>query len=364
MNSSNDSDVYFCDILKQFTEVTTIEVILAVVTALLMPGNIILLLISLKSAYSPNRVYVAALAIVDFAVCLLYIYATVASAFAQAYPNLLQPPQMMLEVGMEIANNLTLTLLVVIAFDRYVAVCHPGRPQLTKPQVTRILLGTIICGLLLALLCRVLILRGHWNLAGIFFCVEWASTILFMSVCYGRLSWALYRRLKMKKKLGVAPTGASLKPNAMQKTDSSAQSGQLKTTFPPGGVCSCHPASAKLNDSASTSTCTAHERTMTEKDTEKDVHELTKVERRVVNNINRLSRTAHLVRTSTMLFLVTFLFFVCWSPFMFTINGVDMPCDLGFCFVLNSVVNPLVFIGLSKQYRGDALKVLNTCQKL
>lgn len=137
MNSSNISDEYYCNDRNQLKEVTLLMVILAIIAAVLLPGNIIILLVSLKSAYSPNRIYIAALAVVDIAICLQYGIATLASALMDTYPDPSQPEEFLLSAWVEIATVITLTLLVVIALDRYAAVCHPGRPKLTKGDKNR-----------------------------------------------------------------------------------------------------------------------------------------------------------------------------------------------------------------------------------
>lgn len=407
------SPVGGCFADTRFWHVDAYEGALTIVTALFMWGNVLVILVCRRSPPSTNHLFMLALAWADIAICTQNIFVTVMGQFTR------DPMAGM--IGMQISAGIlqlgmyyTMSLLAAIALQRYFAVCHPTMRTFSYYRVRRLLVilafGAFVESGLGGMFYWIQLVAGFFYLL----IAAWSLAAFIMLVCYTAVGFALYKRVRLRRKIGggvtytasSAPAETSMGNMADDTVNASvemkeglgdAQASLVKKTEGAFQVPNQHSKCTLLSvrpdvnddnrgtnsgipliniktkvspDSAGESGVQVKVPHVPAEVLQAKLHmetplSLDKVNRTPVEvpvskskALPKSTKSGKMTKTGLTLVVVTALFFVFWVPVWMLSLGFPVPCFLRDLYVLNSLVNPLIYFTMSKQFRDKAVLLL------
>ena len=282
-----------------------------------VPGNsIVIEVYRKKPVKSASNLYILALAVMDWAICMFFV-PLLPLVLDSAIPPAAQE---VWHSCLLFSVLVSIGLLVLIGVDRHRTICRPLCPALgyTKAQVLvgALVVGCAVVSSLTGLIVTypVLIQPYMYFLGGYL-----VLCLIAIGLLYSRIFWSLTQR----KKVGSTPVQAISSAGSTTTTDlSTGASGPVATPVPPGGRPGGQPAASQSQD--------AHK------------------------------KAQHLAKTAKMLAVVTLVFVISYvSPYIlsyFVLHKV--PVHWIFTSYINHVANPIIYSFMNPKFREDMVKVL------
>ena len=305
VNIDNDTD----SDSSRLTSDTAFTVVLRLMCALGIPGNVFVAVVYSQTLNTSTRVYMFALAVVDTLVCL--------SVIVYTDRRLGRVVKLLAFFALNVSVVFSVLVLTFVAMERYVAVC---RPLVFSVSVRRAKIAlTVITAVTFALGTMVTIVRlFELELLYRVLCAMLVITcVVVIVVCYILLALSLIRRVRLAKV-----------QHGIQSIQT--QPGQADELASPKA------ATASCTTSTATSTLTLRER-----------QQLTATK-------SKEAREIQARKDVLLMFVITLVFIICWTPFQ--LKGlVELPvsADLKRIYTINSVVNPFIYSFISSMFRGD-----------
>ena len=303
VNIDNDTD----SDSSRLSSDTAFTVVLRLMCALGIPGNVFVAVVYSQTLKTSTRVYMFALAVVDTFVCL--------SVIVYTDRRLGRVVKLLAFFALNASVVFSVFVLTFVAMERYVAVC---RPLVFSVSVRRAKIAlTVITAVTFALGTMVTIVRlFELELLYRVLCAMLVITcVVVIVVCYILLALSLIRRVRLAK---------------VEHGIQSTQPGQADE------VASTKAATASCTTSTAKSTLTLRER------------------QQLAATKSKEAREVQARKDVLLMFVITLVFIVCWTPFQ--LKGlVELPvsADLKRVYTINSVVNPFIYSFISSMFRGD-----------
>ena len=265
------------------------------------PGNILVIVIYIAKMTTSTRVYMFSLAVADTAICICTIVLTLTSS------HLVKTTIVVLFI-LVVAITFTLFLLVFVSVERLIAVSRPHTFNMDQKRAT-----TYICVFLLCA-ANFTFVNGFaeymkYTMFGVILRTTFLSaSALTIVTCYTIIGVTLLKKAMISRKQ-VADINIEL-PNQFSKISSSA------LTFP------------------------NVQSVVVRADQGKVVHKMTAKQARNIKNM-------------FVLFIITAVFIACWLPIWLHNIGLGISNVVRNIYVVNSVVNPLIYGVTSAMFRED-----------
>ena len=300
---------------------TVENIVLLAISAFGLPGNVLVIAVYLRQMTTSTKVYMFSLAVVDTVVCVCAI--TLSTGLTQYRTTAL-----ITLFVLDTAVNFSMFLLTCVSIERLLAVTRPHTFNMDAQRAKKVLLFLTLA----ALACTV-IKNLISNVKNKLYVIIFVSTliggeVMIMAGSYVVVAIKLFSRRRITKyqrevRRRDGTSGSSMatvssnvcETSADEKDTSNEATGSRDTSF-------------ELDSSSVSQT---HH--VTSKKTARD-------DTRMYKNV-------------TLLFVITVVFVVSWTPQWLNIYGIPVPTMLRRMFVLNSVVNPFIYGVVSAMFRED-----------
>ena len=327
---------------------TTQDVLIAVllVGVLGLPGNVLVMTVYARKMTTSTRVYMFALAVADSAICVCGI------VLSTALTGLVTTKALMYVIDMSLAYSTY--LLAFVSIERLIAVRRPHSFTVNAERAKKALIIIAVASVVFTTVHNAARLMQYEQFQHVFGLSALFACILTMTTCYILIAATLLGRARASRnKIAVQPGSSLSQPRSShiltkveghaRQPDSEASNITMKVirtfedTVPPIDVTTEGKATSRDQSSRTTVPGAATSAPLTT--TNKTVAKQTKTNANV-----------------TLLFITTFVFVVCWIPLSLDSVGVSIPSGMRQLFVINCVVNPIIYGAASAMFREDVRK--------
>ena len=306
--------------LAQAGTLTLETIVLLSIGAIGLPGNVLVIAVYLQQMTTSTHVYMFSLAVADTMVCVGAIVLSTGLADAMTARVTL--------VILDNAINFSVFLLSCVSIERLLAVTRPHTFNMNAQRAKKVLLFLTLPALVSTVLTIIFTNQKNTLYKMILDSIVIGGNVLIMTVSYvvvaikllGRRRKSKYQREVRRRDCTTASSVTTVSANVSEtssdeKDISNDSSGSRDTSF-------------ELDPSSGSQT-----HGVTTKKTTRDDSKLHK-------NV-------------TLLFVITVVFVMFWTPQWLKNFGIPVPTLLRRIFVLNSVVNPFIYGVVSAMFRED-----------
>ncbi|KAI0212011.1 hypothetical protein LSAT2_003100, partial [Lamellibrachia satsuma] len=283
-----------------------LNIAILITCALGLPGNLLLIAVYVRKMTTSTRVYMFALAVADSAVCVCGIVLTTSLS--------LFIPRGVTFYVFDTMISFSMFLLVFVSIQRLMAVRRPHSFN-EKAQRSMIVL-VIIAAISMAhtTVATVAQLLMHITFKQVFLWGTICVCVLIVITCYSLVAATILKRARTSSNhinvMVLSEPGPSTSISCNATEMSPMQNGVSIISF-----------SATSTDMVGT-------------------NQIDATQTKTYNNV-------------LLLFVITVFFIACWLPHWLTGLGISVPEELRRIFILNSVVNPFIYIVASVMFRED-----------
>ena len=323
-NTTNGSSEILQHVLALTTHTTTqgrdsSSLAILLLSALGLPGNVLVLAVYVRQMTTSIRVYMFSLAVADSLACfcvVLFLSVGVTDLVTMlAFSSVINT-----------SFSFSMFLLGFVSIERLVAVKRPHTfnmdPQRAKKYVIII---TVAATIFITLTTVATLMRYDRFVRMSASCVS-ASCTFIMITCYTLMAAALLKKVRAsRKQVGVL----SVTPSSLEGTSRTVIAA-VDT------VCSNDPGPSNIS-------------TMVKG----NVHHGATKSVAAIATSNIKTNQAKAIRNVMMLFIITIVFIACWVPIWLMQMGVYISEAVRRSMIANSVVNPFIYGVASAQFRED-----------
>ena len=292
-------------------------IVLLAIVVIGVPGNVLVIAVYLQQMTTSTQVYMFSLAAADAIVCVGAIILSTGLADAITARITL--------VILDNAINFSMFLLSCVSVERLLAITRPHTFNMNAQRAKKVLLFLTLPALVSTVLTILFQNQKKRLYKVILDCIVTGGNVLIMTGCYvvvaikllGRRRTSKYKREVRRRdcttESSVTTVSANVSETSADEKDTS--SGSRDTSF-------------ELDSSSGLQT---HH--VTSKKTSRD--------------------DSKMYKNVTLLFVITVVFVVSWTPQWLYTFGVPVPTLLRRMFVINSVVNPFIYGVVSAMFRED-----------
>ena len=382
-------------------EITAIIIILCVLSVIGTLGNgLVLYVFSRTVAKLTSTIFILALAITDFITCLVIIPFTVSAIYLEyflTYDIVCKVYQFLITCNVP----LSAFIMVAIAVDRYICICHPFVHIMTVPRAKYILYilasFAIVLGLITALGNGVYeeqlrevnttehvlvnetvqIYTGNCYLSTTILPHEFITTyqkvyssfylisFLIVMVLYGLIysSVTKQRAKRRKQKMGAGKkvvntqcqTDETTIPLNNRNHNQNHDSHRLKVEIEGENV------STSLTKTSSKPLSTSHENGKV--DSQSHPVNRNSSKRQDPNKERRDHDRLANIKTAVMLFIVTLVFIIAFLPaWLMALEVVDFKVVIFYMYFVYNVANPIIYAFMNKMFRENLAKLFGSCR--
>ena len=288
------------------------------VCSLGVPGNVLVIIVYIVNMKTSTRVYMFALALADLAVCLCGIFLT-AIKFATV---------VILIYFISVSINFSVVLLVFVSIERLLAVKRPHTFSNNTRRAKRALIIICVAAAIFTSVSQVAFNMGYKS-----FCLALEISLIsictiVMVICYTLIAIGLLKKVCASRN----------------------QIGNENATRLPQPGCSSAVLSHRGDTARSTNLGPLHTCTKATQN-EQNSATMKPVPSAVTNKTT--VKQANNYKNMFLLFVITFVFVVCWMPTWLNAFGVSVTFEVTRMYVVNSVVNPFIYGVASAMFRED-----------
>ena len=323
-NTSDNSFDFAANVLSEKEDFFIIGVILSVIG---VPGNVLIIAVYVRKLTTSTRVYMFALGMADFAVCCSGIVMTLFRS------NL---PMIIFGITYTFSVWFSMFLLVFVSIERLIAVMRPHSFNVKAERAKKAIIGNVVASVVFTTV-SIAAKQTQYKQVHQFTKLCIILTCMFiMTMCYTVLVLKLLKRRSGSKhhvkeglrtselrSVTVTSTVTTTVENVAdpQETGHSNVSMNIETSSPvPKGLSTISGAMPPASVP------------------------------RTKKNIKNQDNT---YRNVVLLLIISVVFVVCWLPDTISRMGVYIPVGVTRLFLLNSVVNPIIYGLASAMFRKD-----------
>ena len=269
-----------------------------------IPGNLLVIAVYVRKITTSTRVYMFALAVSDLTVCISGIVLTTVK-----FDNI---SQVITLYCAHTSIMFSVFLLAFVSIERLLAVRRPHTFSLSSLRAKRALVVIAVAAAVCILVLTVARIKQYTRLRQVSLAVIIVANVVVMVSCYTLMAVTMLMKVRTaRRNVGVAS----------------------RTPVPgPSTVPAVATVVSKL---AATPDVTSSKN----------------------NSVSVIKKTsanqATTYRFVTELFIITVVFVICWTPLWLSDVGFTVPRELKPMYILNSVVNPFIYSGMSGMFRED-----------
>ena len=328
---------------QKHTEDVPIVVLLLCVLGL--PGNVLVITVYVRKMTTSTRMYMVALAVADSAVCVGMI------VLGTALTGLVTTKVIIYVINMSIFYSVL--LLVFVSIERLIAVRRPHSFTVNTERARKALITIAVAAVVFNTVhnwARLMQYEKFIRVYGLcFICV----CILTMTTCYILIAATLLGRARASRsQITVQPGSYEPRSSHMFQTveDFVRQPGAGLSNITMK-VNIIRP--VKCIDPGPSDVTTKFEETSRVQSSRTTIHGAATSARLSTSN-KTVAKEKKTSANVALLFVITFVFVVCWIPSSLDSMGFSIPREVQLLFILNSVVNPFIYSVASAMFREDA----------
>ena len=269
-----------------------------------IPGNVLVIAVYVRKMTTSTRVYMFALAVSDLTVCISGIVLTTVK-----FDNI---SQVITLYCAHTSIMISVFLLAFVSIERLLAVRRPHTFSLSSLRAKRALVVIAVGAAVCVLVLTVARIKRYTRLRQVFLAVIIVANVVVMVSCYTLMAVTMLMKVRTaRRNVGVARGTPVPGPSTV-------------TTV--ANVVSKLAATADVTSSKN-------------------------------NSVSVIKKTtadqATTYRLMTVLFIITVVFVICWTPLWLSDVGFTVPRELKPMYILNSVVNPFIYSVMSGMFRDD-----------
>ena len=343
-NILNDTFDSGTNIQKQTKDVPIVVVFLGVLG---LPGNVLVMTVYARNMITSTRMYMFALAVADSAVCVGGIVLSTAHAGSVTAKAILYV------INMSIIYSTC--LLVFVSIERLIAVRRPHSFTVNAERARKALIIIAVAAVVFNTVHNWASLMQYEQFIRVYGLCFLSVCILTMTTCYILIAATLLARARASRsQIAVLPGSGPSKPGSSHMFPTVED-----LVRQPGGGASNITMKVKVIGLVECSDHWPSDVTTKFEETSRIHSSRTTIPGAATSA--RLSSTNKTVakekKTSAnvaLLFIITFVFVVCWIPSSLDSMGFSIPREVQLLFILNSVVNPFIYGVASAMFREDA----------
>ena len=323
-NALNNSFDFAANTLPEKEDFRIIGFVLSVLG---FPGNVLIIAVYVRKLITSTRVYMFALGIADFAVCLCGIVMT-----------LFWSQLTMIIFGTIFTFSVTFSmfLLVFVSIDRLIAVMRPHSFNVKAQRAKKAMIGVVVASVVFTAVMITSLATQYNQVHQLTKLCSILTCMFIMATCYTVLVLLLLKRRRGSKHhvkersrpselsyVTVTSTVTTTVENVAvpQETGHSNVSMNIETSSPvPKSLSTISGAMPPVS--------------------------VPRTKKKIKNQDNTY-------RNVVLLFIISVAFVVCWLPDWISSTGIYIPIGVTRLYVLNSVVNPFIYGIASAMFRED-----------
>ena len=337
----------------------TQDVLIVVVLLCLLglPGNVLVMTVYVRKMTTSTRVYMFALAVADSAICVCGI------VLSTALTGSVTTKAMIYVIDMSIGYSTC--LLVFVSIERLIAVRRPHSFTVNAERARKALIIIAVVAVVFTTVHNAERLMQIEQFKEVFGLFVLFGCILTMATCYILIAATLLGRARAtRNQIAVQPGSSPSQPGSSHmfpKVEGLARQ-------PDSGVSNIIM-KVKINrtvedivrpiDPGPSDVTTKVEETSRDQSSRTTVPgaatsaPLTTTNKTVAKQTKTASKERNTGANVALLFIITFVFVVCWIPSSLDRMGFFIPREVQLLFILNSVVNPFIYGVASAMFRED-----------
>ena len=314
--------------IEQTYKMDTLALFLFGVVIVGIPGNVLVVVVYARKLTTSVRMYMLALALTDVLICVSYATTTYMGPASRDGP-VYRTMWLLFNFGVVFS----LLVLTVTAVERYWCIARPHSFTFSPRRGKVALLMTVAVAVAVAtvIVIRVFEMFDLKKTENYYMMLHLGLCTFVILVMYTFLAKELIGRFRRKQvKLNPDTTGMAVEEGVKTQLATSSLSGEppisLRATLDVTSV-SRHQVSPNTKKIAS------------------------------------VDRQTKEVKAALMLCVVTAVFLACWMPVWLKMFHVDVPRDLVRVYVIQSVINPVIYSCMSSAFREDVKQFLSNCRR-
>ena len=293
-------------------------VILFLMCLLGLPGNMFVITVYIRKLTTSTRVYMFALAIADFAIC---VGGLVLNAKSIDFVT-----EMIFVAVINVVITFSVLLLVFVSIERLLAVTRPHSFSLNILRAKMTLAVILVTASVQTMATRLASLMQH-KVLYFELCVLFVS-VMIMTVCYTVIAVTMLKRQRtLHSQVGVLIVSYTPEPRSSNGSKKAEVNPDVEAAVRPPDPGPSN-ASTKVN---AISVVHGNTHTSTSRNNAATAH--------VINTSNQTKT----YKTISLLFIITIVFVACWLPYALYNVGLSIPAAVRRLFVLNSLLNPFIY---------------------
>jgi len=289
------------------------------VCSLGVPGNVLVIIVYIVNMKTSTRAYMFALALADLAVCLCGIFLTA---------TITKAATVTLIYFISVSINFSVVLLVFVSIERLLAVKRPHTFSNNTRRAKRALIIICVAAAVFTSVSQVAFYMGYKS-----FCLALEISMIslctiVMVICYTLIAIGLLKKVCASRNQ-IRNENATRLPQPGCSSAVLSHRGDTARSTSIGPVRTC-------------TTATQHEQNSA----------IMKPVPSAVTN-KTIVKQANNYKNMFLLFIITFVFVVCWMPTWLDAFGISVTFEVTRLYVVNSVINPFIYGIASAMFRED-----------
>ena len=327
-----------------------VPIVVLLLCVLGLPGNVLVMTVYVRKMTTSTRVYMFALAVADSTICVGIVLgaALIGSVTAKA---------ILCVINTSIAYSVL--LLVFVSVERLIAVRRPHSFTVNTERARKALIIIAVAAVVLTTVHTAARLLQYEQFIRVYVLCVLLVCILTMTTCYILIAATLLERARASRnQIAALPRSGPSKPRSSH-------------IFPKVDSLARQPDAGKSNIKTKVNVIRLVEYNVPPNDpgpsdVTKKVEETSRVHSKLTTipgaatatPLETTNKTVVIQRKTSanvaLLFIITFVFIVCWIPWALYNIGFFIPREVQLLFILNSIGNPFIYGVASAMFREDA----------